>query len=64
MLGGSGWRVKWDDGRVEMVAAWSTDGGDMIPFVLDDGAQKLVPASDKGVEYTLSHPQQFTRSSS
>jgi hypothetical protein len=60
MMSGDGWRVQWEDGRTEMVASWSLAGEEMLPFVLDDSGMTLVPASTKG-EYTLSHPQQFTR---
>jgi hypothetical protein len=60
MMDGGGWRVQWEDGRQEMVASWSSDGESMVPYVLSDDSKSFVPASSRG-EYTLSHPQQFTR---
>jgi hypothetical protein len=61
MLEGSGWRVKWSDGSLEMVASWAMDADAMVPYVLADDGKSLVSAATRG-EYTLSHPQQFTRS--
>jgi hypothetical protein len=57
---GNGWRVKWEDGSTEMVAAWNLAGEEMLPFVVGEDGLTLVPASTRGV-YTLSHPNQFTR---